>query len=300
VPRVTVIIPTYNWSTVLPYSIGSVLRQTFTDFDLLVIGDACTDDSEKVVTATPDPRVRWINLPANVGHQSGPNNEGIRQARGEIIAYLGHDDLWLPHHLSKMTAALDRGADLAYGIVEMVGVDGSVPKPAPREMEHYVSGMWIPPSGVIHRRQAILDVGGWPHFVDVDREPEAVLWERMHLTGSRIAFVSSLVAIKFPASVRRDVYKIRPAHEQAAWTARIDSEPEFHMTELVRMLSGAVGVPKASKPFTMVLGEFLSDFRLRVRRRVFGPPKIVHLTRSQVFNQRRRFKGLDEKASRGS
>src|ERR1041384_1641145 len=48
-PRVTVIIPPYNWSTVLPYSIGSVLDQTFTDFELLVIGDGCTDDSEAVV-----------------------------------------------------------------------------------------------------------------------------------------------------------------------------------------------------------------------------------------------------------
>jgi len=42
-PRVTVIMATYNWATVLPYSIGSVLDQTFTDFELLVIGDGCTD-----------------------------------------------------------------------------------------------------------------------------------------------------------------------------------------------------------------------------------------------------------------
>ena len=61
-PRVTVIIATYNWSTVLPYAINSVLDQTMTDFELLVVGDGCTDDSEQVVTAIKDPRVRWINL----------------------------------------------------------------------------------------------------------------------------------------------------------------------------------------------------------------------------------------------
>ena len=99
-PRVTVIMATYNWSAVLPYSIGSVLRQTFTDFELLVIGDGCTDDSEQVVTSIGDPRVHWINLPRNTRHQSGPNNEGLARARGEFIAYLGHDDLWLPHHLA--------------------------------------------------------------------------------------------------------------------------------------------------------------------------------------------------------
>ena len=85
-PRVSVIMATYNWSTVLPYSIGSVLDQTFRDFELLVIGDDCTDDSEAVVVAIGDARVRWINLPARAGHQFGPNNEGLRQAAGDVIA----------------------------------------------------------------------------------------------------------------------------------------------------------------------------------------------------------------------
>jgi cellulose synthase/poly-beta-1,6-N-acetylglucosamine synthase-like glycosyltransferase len=64
-PRVSVIIATYNWSSVLPYSIGSVLQQTMEDFEILVVGDRCTDDSEAVVAAIGDPRIRWINLPAN-------------------------------------------------------------------------------------------------------------------------------------------------------------------------------------------------------------------------------------------
>src|SRR5258708_504056 len=110
-PRVTVIIPTYNWSTVLPYAIDSVLKQTMGDFELLVVGDGCTDDSEQVVTAINDARVRWINLPANTGHQAGPNNRGLQEARGEFIAYLGHDDLWLRHHLQCTTDGLDETGD---------------------------------------------------------------------------------------------------------------------------------------------------------------------------------------------
>ena len=126
-PRVTVLIPTYNWSTVLPYSIGSVLRQTMPDFELLVVGDGCTDDSQAVVEKIGDPRIRWINLPTNTAHQSGPNNEGLRQARGEFIAYLGHDDLWLPHHLESAIAALDRGADFTHSLIALVRSDGSAP-----------------------------------------------------------------------------------------------------------------------------------------------------------------------------
>src|SRR3954452_8082281 len=135
-PRVTVIIATYNWSAVLPYSIGSVLRQTFRDFELLVVGDGCTDDSEQVVTSIDDPRVRWINLPRNTRHQSGPNNEGLCHARGELIAYLGHDDLWLPHHLKSHVKMYDETqCDLAYSLCFTIGADESsiwpvIPRPS--------------------------------------------------------------------------------------------------------------------------------------------------------------------------
>src|SRR3954454_1371728 len=124
-PSVTVIIPTFNWSGVLPYCVGSVLRQTFQDFEVLVIGDGCTDNSETVINTIGDARVRWFNLPENTGHQSGPNNEGLRQARGEFIAYHGHDDLWLPHHLTVMVNAMqETGADLAHSLFLMVRSEG--------------------------------------------------------------------------------------------------------------------------------------------------------------------------------
>ena len=88
------------------------------DFELLVVGDGCTDDLEQVVVGIQDPRVRWINLPANTGHQSGPNNRGLQEANGEFIAYLGHDDLWLPHHLQCAVDALEAtGAAIAYSLV---------------------------------------------------------------------------------------------------------------------------------------------------------------------------------------
>src|SRR5262245_44785120 len=112
-PLVTVILSTYNWSAVLPFSIQSVLNQTFTDFELLVVGDGCTDDSEAVVTRYADSRVRWINLSRNMGGQFGPNNEGLRQARGEFVAYLGHDDIWSRYHLENLTTFC-RGREEVY------------------------------------------------------------------------------------------------------------------------------------------------------------------------------------------
>ena len=299
-PRVTAIIPTFNFSSVLPYSIGSVLRQTFTDFELLVIGDGCTDDSENVVHGIGDPRIRWINLPTNSGHQSAVNNEGLRQARGELIAYLGHDDLWLPHHLAVLVAAADAGADMSYGITEQVPPDGGRPVPAPDRLGDYVHGLWIPPSGVLHRRQAALDVGGWPLFGEVDCDPELALWERMHAAGYKIVFVPRLVAVKFPAAWRRDIYKNRTVDQQAAWSRRIVEESNLECVELVNLLSAQVGVSLPSKPFKQVMKEFGLDTWQRVRRRVFGrrPPKLP--TRTEIFNTRRKFKGLDPKAPPGN
>lgn len=225
-PRVTVIIATYNWSTVLPYSVGSVLAQTFSDFELLVVGDGCTDDSESVVRAIGDRRVRWINI-ARTGHQFGPNNEGLRQARGEFIAYLGHDDLWLPHRLQSGVAALDAGADLAHSLLLLVPPQGepkiSTPPPA------------LAPSAVMHRRRVTEEIGGWRDFRELRVPPDFDLWLRAAAAGFRFQFVPRLTGVKFSAGARRNVYGERPSHEQAAWSARIRNEPDFEATELARV-----------------------------------------------------------------
>src|SRR3954471_20793743 len=147
-PRVSVIIPTYNRSTVLPFAVHSVLGQTLGDFELLVVGDGCTDDTEQVVMAIKDPRVRWINLPSNTGHQSGPNNRGLQEARGEYIAYLGHDDLWLRHHLECATAKLDEtGAAFAHSLLVRIPKDEEAGMPVLPKPNYGYGG---PPSCTVH------------------------------------------------------------------------------------------------------------------------------------------------------
>jgi glycosyltransferase involved in cell wall biosynthesis len=225
-PRVTVIIATYNRANVLRFAIESVLAQTFTDFELLVIGDGCTDDSETTVASFPDPRVRWINIP-RAGNQWGPNNEGLRQARGELIAYLGHDDLWLPSHLEILIRALDAGADLAHSIVGSVYRDGSL-----EAMITGAPGEWIPPSCVMHRRDPVRAIGGWRDHRTIKVASEQDLWTRMHAAGLRFVSVPRLTIIKLPGTERPKVYIERPFHEQAAWTERIRKEPQLEATLL--------------------------------------------------------------------
>jgi glycosyltransferase involved in cell wall biosynthesis len=285
-PRVTVIVATYNWSTVLPYSIGSVLGQTFTDFELLVIGDGCTDDSEAVVHAIGDPRVRWISLRSNSGHQSIPNNEGLRQARGESVAYLGHDDLWLPHHLSCLVDAFSPDVDLAYSMTEAVAPDGTL-ELHPLQCE-YRPGMGIPPSSVMHRRRAVDVAGGWKHHHEVPCYPEVDLWERLSRTGGRVVFVPRLSVIKFPASWRKDAYKIRSCREQAAWLDRIRREPDLEAVELGKLLSlqRRMLSTVSMRPYRHVVADFWGETMSRIRRRMTGGKKRA------TVDEVRGFKGL--------
>ncbi len=114
-PLVSVIIATYNRSGVLAHAIESVRRSTLDDWELIVVGDHCTDETAEVIASFADSRITYVNLPANVGEQSGPHNEGVGRARGRYIAYLNHDDMYFPEHLAATVACCEEsGADLVW------------------------------------------------------------------------------------------------------------------------------------------------------------------------------------------
>ena len=81
-PLVTVVCSTYNSKATLRCALRSVLNQDLADFEVRVMGDACTDGTEEIVAELNDPRLHWFNLLENIGHQYGPNNAGLRSARG--------------------------------------------------------------------------------------------------------------------------------------------------------------------------------------------------------------------------
>lgn len=110
-PAVTVLMPVYNGAAFLPESIRSVLAQTFTDFELLIVDDCSTDDSIAVIQTFTDSRIRLIRLPENIG-VAGVRNIGLTEARGKYIAFLDCDDIALPERLQKQYAFLETHTDL--------------------------------------------------------------------------------------------------------------------------------------------------------------------------------------------
>ena len=118
--KVSVIIPTYNRSQYLPQAIDSVLEQTFSSVELIVVDDGSTDDTKKAIEAYSD-RIIYNHIP-----NSGPavaRNTGMQLATGEYIAYLDSDDLYYPYKLELQAAFLDKYKDAVMVYSDFTGFD---------------------------------------------------------------------------------------------------------------------------------------------------------------------------------
>lgn len=105
-PAISVVIPTYNSAAYLPHTLDSILRQAFTDYEIVVVDDCSTDNTKEIVKAVCDPRVRYIRLAERHGGPSRPRNEGVKAARADIISFLDSDDIMRPGRLGPELALL--------------------------------------------------------------------------------------------------------------------------------------------------------------------------------------------------
>lgn len=184
-PLVSVVIPAYNRADSIAAAIDSVLRQSFCDFELLVVDDGSTDGTQSVVRGIDDPRLRLIEVPHNMG-AGAARNLGIEAARGEWIAFQDSDDEWLPLKLEKQMArvsASGAGYIAVYcGMIVLgrVGIDyGSGPGTAenrirvryfPTQEETAIEGDLLLPllrtslistQTLVARRDALRAIGGF-------------------------------------------------------------------------------------------------------------------------------------------
>jgi len=144
---------------ILP-SVRSVLNQSHRDLELLVIGDEVTDDTAEHLARISDPRLRWINNAPRWGTQSGPNNRGIVEALAPFVAYIGHDDIWAPNHLTAMwdvRRAQPEADVIVSGLVSHrlnaarpYRVSGLLTRGSGQEMRFF-----IPPSATAHRVEMV-------------------------------------------------------------------------------------------------------------------------------------------------
>lgn len=247
-PLITVVIPTYNYSSVLRCAVASVLGQTLDDFELIVVGDGCTDDSQQVVESFGDPRVTWENLPENTGNQGRPNMRALEMARGKYVAYLGHDDLWLPHHLATLSGTLERtGKRATASLVLTFG--------PPETGLRYIRNLHgrfesFIPGVTMHRREVGLEIG-WKHLSELpamqSTDYDFTTRLRKQL-GDEFVPCRQVTLLNFPGLYRPGVYQHQRSDEQEHYLRRMRDDPMFSHTVLIETidacLAGRYGQPK--------------------------------------------------------
>lgn len=243
VPLVSVITATYNRSRVVAHAIESVRRSTLTDWELLVVGDACTDDTAEVVASVRDPRVTFTNLAVNAGEQSAPNNEGLRRARGRYIAYLNHDDLYFPDHLAQAVEGCERlHADLVWSplLVLLPGHGGAL---ADDTWTCRLSGvplgdaydprLFVFASAWLMTRALADRVGPWrPARETYVTASQDWLW-RAWRGGAVMKVLPRVTVLAIPASMRRG-YASTGSPEHDYVMRRMADDPGFRATALER------------------------------------------------------------------
>ena len=124
-PAVSVVIPAYNAGWCIRRAVDSVLAQTFTDFELIVVNDGSTDGTAQILSSYGD-ALRVVSQPN--GGMSCARNAGIHLARGRYIAFLDADDRWLAPKLERQVTLLDERSDLAFcaATATLEDLDGKV------------------------------------------------------------------------------------------------------------------------------------------------------------------------------
>ncbi len=193
-PRVSVILTTYNRAKeFLPRAIKSVLTQTFTDLELIIIDDASTDSTPEIVRAAQkgDKRVKVIRHDENFGSDTRGKNNGLLFSKGKYIAYLDDDNEWYPYHLEKLVPKLDKNPDLDLIYCDFWILDSARPEwegqmgiALKHNSQFLLNRCYIDVSSVLHRREIAFRIGGFdetlPKFVDWN------MWVRMMKAGAKM------------------------------------------------------------------------------------------------------------------
>lgn len=215
-PSVSVVIPVYNADWCIGCAIDSVLDQTFTDFELIVVNDGCTDNTTSILAHYGN-ALRIIEQP-NRG-LSAARNRGASAARGRYVAFLDADDRWLPTKLAQQVTLMTEHPDLAFCSTSALleAPDGTQlgewrhsPSDLPPLHAIFLHNAFVAGSGsaVLVRRDVLTAAGG---FDEALRSLEDIdMWMRLAAIGRYACIEEPLVAIlKRPESMSGNISVMR-------------------------------------------------------------------------------------------
>jgi glycosyltransferase involved in cell wall biosynthesis len=226
-PRVSIIIPTYNRARIVGEAIDSVLSQRYDNFELIVVDDGSTDGTEKLV-ASYLPRLTYLYQ----GHQgvSAARNRGITTARGEYIAFLDSDDLWLREKLSFQMRFMESHPECLICYTDEIWIRKGV-RVNPMKKHRKYSGMIfekclplciVSPSSVLIARTLLDEVGIFDETLEVCEDYD--LWLR--------------IAARYPIDFINTPLIIKRGGHADQLSKKYNGQDRFRIKVLAKILAG--------------------------------------------------------------
>lgn len=230
----SVIMPTHNRADVISFAIESVLYQSFQDFELLIVGDGCTDNTAEVVQSFSDPRIQWMDLPKAANYGYANRNIAFRKARGKYIGFMAHDDIILPDHFELMLRHLDKHPELEWiysrpgwvtrdGLI--FGIEFNLLNPSTRIPFLQKRHNALPATCVVHRKSCFEKYGYWN--TDLPSCGDWDMWIRI-ISGSQSRnydFLPQVSCLHFVAIWKQDINS--GLREAKHWRQLYDSMPDI-------------------------------------------------------------------------
>jgi teichuronic acid biosynthesis glycosyltransferase TuaG len=186
-PRVSVVIPTHNRATSIDRSIASVLNQSLSHLEVIVVDDGSTDDTMAMLTSIDDPRLRIFRIPSNSNSPSLPRNTGVAASTGEWVAFLDSDDTWHPTHLEDLlghAAATDAHMVCSNAQVDaLTSTNYFDAMPPSLTVDTLLATNWVITSSVLVTRSALTKVGHFPAAEGMPIYEDYAVWLRLATLG---------------------------------------------------------------------------------------------------------------------
>jgi glycosyltransferase involved in cell wall biosynthesis len=196
-PLFTVILSTYNRRDLAPRAIKSVLGQTFSDFEFIIIDNGSTDDTAYVINEFKDARIRFLKNPNPTKSCDAPRNMGIEMARGAYTAFIDDDDTWFPQRLEKVNRAFEKNPGVAavchYENVINNGKFERVNKYGPWSVDFHekliYDGNCLSPCALTIKTETLRKLGGFDLSDEICGVADYEMWIRLAANGVRFYFI---------------------------------------------------------------------------------------------------------------
>ncbi len=231
-PIFTVIIPTHDHGEILRHAVQSVLGQTLASFELFIIGDGVDEATRKIANdlRRADSRLSFYDLPKGPRLGEHYRHEILqRDARGDFVAYLSDDDLWLPNHLEVFSRNLQQ-YDFVHATPLVAMRDGDIfIYPGDLEVEgcrEYLLTQknFIPLSSMAHRLDFYKTLPfGWRTTPDGIPTDLYMIRQILEYSNVRAYSICEVTMLNFPSAPRRDMSLQERSRELEKWSARFTS-----------------------------------------------------------------------------